>query len=619
MTRGEVRFLSRDKVTVDEPLISTDVDSLIRVIADKGSIPLNELRQTSRIDKKTLDKWIAVLEDEGYIRVEYGLRGTTIHWVEQATDSPKLQEPEAPPQEAAEAVSEEITPEPAEEVFISEEKAEAGEEFAAEVQVSEEPEPEELLSQYLARKRGSKEEEEHELKSNILNRLGEDNPKEVQHRPDNPEEPPEDEPEDEHKEPGEPEEPPEEPEESKARSPAMERVPASDVRELVGSYMKEINKEKASIESLKKDRESLYRDKLALMEGKLQADIVLLTEKVLEKEEKIAQLKERVLELPDKVDQLSRLQEQMETLKKEGRDALARTRSKADEFIVGVKESKDSVEKKIGEVESEIERQNDKLGSLEKLSASLDSRSEKVKSALESAKAQVEEISNAMNALMGDLDSLEQMKGEISSMTGGVKQTVASHGAELESLEQELEGIEKVEHWIQDYIRDYEDKLDSLEQYVAKSDDELSELKEAAESLYVKKFIGELENVTDAYEGELHEAIAEEKGIEDKIAASKARITELVKESQQMIRKLKGDVSETDEKDFGILVARVKARTERAKRTVQEKETERRGIKEESARTRKSRPVSTKEKPRAAPSRGSSKPVSKLIAKKKRK
>lgn len=609
--------MSRDKITVDEPLISTDVDGLIRTLAEKRSVPLNDLRQASRIDKKTLDKWIAVLEDEGYIRVEYGLRGTTIHWIEQAEEkTPEEAQPPEPVDTIKETSPEpEASPEPAEEVF-QETGDSGGEAFEAEMRVEPEPEPEELLSQYLAKKKGaSSGDDKDSLKSNILTNL-EEKPKKLQYppgddEPGQPEKPPE-EPEDEEPEEKEPEE-----KEQEGRPSAMEKVPASDVRELIGSYMKEISKEKASIEALKKDRESLYRDKLALMEGKLQADIVLLTEKVLEKEEKIAQLKERVLELPDKVDQLSRLQEQMETLKKEGRDALTRTRSKASEYLVGIKESKEEVGKRISEIEAEIERQNGKVESLEKLGVSLDSRSEKLKSSLEAAKAQIEEMGSAMDSLMGDLDQLEKAKAEIDTMTDTVKQGVSSHGQELESLEQELDGIEKIENWIQDYIRDYEDKLDSLEEYVAKSDDELAELKEAAESLYVKKFIGELENVTDSYEGELNEAISDEKEIEDKIAASKARIADLVKESQQMIRKLKGDVEETDEKDFGILVARVKARTERAKRTVQEKETERRSIKDESAKARKSRPQS-REKPKSAPSR-SSKPVSKVVAKKKRK
>lgn len=594
--------MSRDKVSVDEPLISTDVDSLIRVIADKGIISLNELRITSKIDKKTLDKWITVLEDEGYIKVEYGLRGTNIRWVGEVEVPAKAAEQAPAAHEPVSAEEEvegepEITPEPQQETFtISETEEEKNEAFSAEMPIEEEPEPEELLSQYLARKQAGSGKN---LKSSILTNLEEGKKEKIS--------PPSDEPVPEIRETEESEEAPE----AQARPAVMQRVPASDVRELVSSYMKEINKEKSEIESLKTERETLYRDKFASMEGKLQADIVVLTEKVLEKQEKIAQLKERVLELPDKVDQLSKLQDQMESLKSESRDALSRTRAKADQFIVGVRESKEAVETKIEGVESEIDRQNDKLAELEKLSTSLDLRSGKVKGALDSAKVQVEEITSAMNSLITDLEKVHEMKGEIDSMTDSVKEIVAAHGTELESLDQELDGIAKVENWIQDYIRDYEDKIESIEQYVGKSEDELADLKEAAESLYMKKFLGELEDVADGYDTELHDAIAQDTDIEGKIAASKTRITDLVKESQQMIRKLKQETTDANEKDFGILVARVKARTERAKRTVQEKESQRLKIREESAKTRKTKAPDPKAKSKKVPS--------KLVPKKKRK
>ena len=44
--------MDSEKITVDEPLISTDVDNLIRTIADRKKVPLHELRRICSIDKK---------------------------------------------------------------------------------------------------------------------------------------------------------------------------------------------------------------------------------------------------------------------------------------------------------------------------------------------------------------------------------------------------------------------------------------------------------------------------------------------------------------------------------------------------------------------------------------
>jgi predicted nucleic acid-binding Zn-ribbon protein len=144
-----------------------------------------------------------------------------------------------------------------------------------------------------------------------------------------------------------------------------------------------------------------------------------------------------------------------------------------------------------------------------------------------------------------------------------------------------------MEHWVQEYIRDYEVKIDDIERYVSRSEDELAELREAAEGLYMKKYLGELENMTDAYQSELHDAVSREKDIEKKMAESRARITDLVSESQEMIRKLKNDAPEATEKDYGVLVAKVKARTTRAKNVVSEKQGERAKLADDSRRTRR--------------------------------
>ncbi|MFH0737903.1 MAG: hypothetical protein V1827_04725 [Candidatus Micrarchaeota archaeon] len=607
---GEVRQLSEDKIRVDEPLISTDVDSLIRTLAEKKKLPLNELRQICRIDKKTLDKWIAVLEEEEYIQVEYGLRGTNIIWKGQEMDASMGDE--APPAPQAEAAEEDESgelvtkEEPASErsddqlpldtvpVKADDEerqadgKKEVNGDFTSVNPLDDEHEPEELLSEYLARKKTSDGDDPDSMKSSILSRMEEnDGDTEgidtsiVAGDDDQADEA----------------EPsvvavPESDEKSEAEEPTIrptsrKRPPTADVRELMGSYMEEISKEKARIEALKEDKETLYRDKLATSEGKMQADIVAFTERIIETQAKIADLKEHVLELPDKVDELGRLQQQMEDLRSEGREALERTRGKAEDFISRLGESKAEVEGRLSQASSGLEAQSGKLKELERVSSSLDARTGKLKSALDAAKAQAEDITSAISSLNTDMAQIEKAKADLNSETGSVKATVAERGAELQSLQEELEGIGKLEHWVTEYVRDYENKIEDIEQYVEKSEDEMADLREAAESLYLKKYLSEIESLTESYQNDLEDTVAKEKDIDQRIAEARDRIAALAKESQEMVRKLRSGSSGASEKDFGILVAKVKARAARAKSMVEEKQAERAKLADESSRTRK--------------------------------
>ena len=385
--------MAHEKITVDEPLISTDVDSLIRTLSEKRRVSLNDLRQMCKIDKKTMEKWLAVLEDEGYINVEYGIRGTFVNWIGLglthtsddviSTVESVIPEPKAPEQTPVETyVSEDIPPTslevpeddtpsqdstPMDDVgFTNTELSEEANSYHQAESAESEPEPEELLSEYLARKNQKGSIDADSLRTTILTKLDKtESAEKFRPQPKQIEEiAPEvlDEVENETAE--------EAKEETEVRKPKVrDQV---DVRVLMNAYMDEINNEKAEIENLKREKDSLYRDKFATIEGKIQADIAVLSEKILEKQSKITQLKERVLELPDKVDELNRLQREMDKLKNEGRSALDRTKKKADEFITNILDSKAEIEGRITEVDGLVAEQSDKIKEFEEINFSLD-------------------------------------------------------------------------------------------------------------------------------------------------------------------------------------------------------------------------------------------------------
>lgn len=593
--------MSLDKITVDEALISTDVDQMIRTVAERKRISLHELQQLCKIDKKTMDKWIRVLEDEGYIRIEYGLGGTFIMWAGMEYSQPSRPEVSQPD---AFQVIEEARPMPAEE------KAEE------ELVVSSDAEPEELLSRYVAQRKEGTEASADKLRDSILTSLDEEAHEKPSAGVEEAEEAQEEEPAKgfESEEPVAEELPPR-PEKPVAR----EKPPISiDTRALVNSYMEEIAKEKAEIEKLKKAKASLYRDKFNTVEGKMEADLVAMTELIIEKQSRVAELKERVLELPDRVDEVGRLQEQLDALRNEGRGALQRTREKADGFLTLLSNSKTQLKEKVSSIDGTIDRENDQVEALERAGAAADARLEKMHAAVDSLKVQLEEFNNAMSALTAEIEQTNQTKADVSAMTDELKATVAAHGAELDSLQAELDGIAKIERWVKEYVADYEKKLDDIEQYVARSDENLAELKESAESLYMRKYLNELEGMTQAYQGELDDAMAKEEDIDQQIAQSKARISELVRDSQEMIRKLRSDPSLA--KDFDSLRTTVRSKTDRVATVVEEKMQERTKLTEETARVRK-----TKVEARAvskiaakAVAKAKARPVSKAAKKKKR-
>ena len=202
----------------------------------------------------------------------------------------------------------------------------------------------------------------------------------------------------------------------------------------------------------------------------------------------------------------------------------------------------------------------------------------------------METLNSTVASLATDLQQIEEAKSNIASMTEDVKSGVATHGEELESLEQELEGIARMEQWVEEYVSDYEAKIEDIENYVSRGDEELSELREAAESVYMKKYLGELAEIAGAYQDQLGDAAAKDRSIEEKISLSQSRIADLVQDSHAMVKKLSGETASA--KDFSSISARLKEQTARVKGIIGEKRQERAKLADDSRTTRKTRAVS---------------------------
>jgi DNA repair exonuclease SbcCD ATPase subunit len=100
---------------MDDIVINTEIDKLIDLLSQKKRIELDELARQLGIDKKKIKKWLLVLEDEGYLKLEYRLTRTFAVWLldlgsSKAMDLPHVTE-EQVKETAEEAIAEvEIPP-----------------------------------------------------------------------------------------------------------------------------------------------------------------------------------------------------------------------------------------------------------------------------------------------------------------------------------------------------------------------------------------------------------------------------------------------------------------------------------------------------------------------------
>jgi len=609
--------LVKEKPIVDDALISTDVDRLINAISEKRRLHTRELEKIVDIDGRTMDRWLRVLEDEGYVSLEYGLGGTTVIWIgnnaeEEYTEVKNLSNPDETPAEALSEVQDDEIP-----------------------QTSDNEIPQTS-------------DNETDIKSNILNGLESENPAVSEDHSEN---------EFSKKEPlvvsadsvvsdeksssdealtSVPETEATEPQEtadssesfsvksdssgvssadsyretaSKVQSEPVTKMSsfAANTKDLLNSYMEQIAFEKAEFQKLKQEKDRLYRERYLSLESQAEADFVSITERILAKEGQILSLKEKILELPDRIENVTRIQEIVEKMKTEGQDILARAKEDAESVLGELKQSEAELRERIESSKNAFDEGKSRISELEKVSASLDSNIHTLRDSLENTQSQLREIDTTMKKLLGDLSEVADMKAEIADMTSTVKQSVDGKESELLGLEKQLDKISQVESWINEYLSDYENKMEDLSKYVQASDKDLVSLRKSAEAEYMKKYLHELETMTSNYELGLADAAEKETHIESRMEESKKRLDELLSESRNLISKLRNDTSKVE--DFTILSKRLSMKKAEVRSVIEEKGMERDKLKEDVQLAKSGRQVSlSKEDDRDG---GSSGPVPK--------
>ncbi|MFH1221972.1 MAG: hypothetical protein V1492_02710 [Candidatus Micrarchaeota archaeon] len=571
-----------DIIRADDALISTDVDRLIKIISERKKLSFFDLQRLSGIKSKNdLETWVRVLEDEGYVKVQYGITGTYVIWAGGNYTAPQESHEEKAPEEPA------FKDMPEEPAYSQSDVQEEREDLT----------PEELLEEYVRMKRsGTEPEKDDAVKDNIMKKLLEEE-REEKHAEESEPEPAEmaseseEEPsysvthEDEAKEheltPASLAE--QDSFEPTARVPFREeRVPArksvytSDVRDLIAAYMEEIREEKAKLESLKRKKEVFYREEMVSLEKKAEGELLSFMDTVLEHENKLLELREGVLQLPEKVDRAAEIQQELRVLSAEGKEGLRDTKKKVDDLSAEMKFAERELRAKIADLRLSVEDGEKKVDALENLKESIGSRSEKAAASVDAARVKIDELMEMLTTLEDYLKETKNTKAEVEVGVAALKIELEKKQADVVALETELDEVSKISAWAREYVNDYDGKIAEIESYVRKSDEDMVLLKEAAESRYIKKYLGELESLSDRYEDGLSHAVKTEKEIDGEMDQAKERITHLIKESHKLINKVGEEVEKSP--DYDEIKKRAENRNARIRKTVEEKVAEKSGL-----------------------------------------
>ncbi|MEK6981469.1 MAG: hypothetical protein AABX38_00935 [Candidatus Micrarchaeota archaeon] len=593
--------------TFDEDIISTDIDRIIKIVSNRKKISLNDLEKQTGINRKVLETWVKVLEDEKVISVDYGLTSKTISWMGGDAEEIEMQVEEkeiiqshwkshvqeqksagtnfdsysseseyekvngtketkiAPnisslKQIMMDDVSDQATEKEAKEeskqisldfdapiidseITMSDSNVLVQEEKETETAKTVEPEPSVIQTPVKVEKISDLQKESAPLSIREVIK-------------------------------------------SKEKLVSIAKAQVSDskvnMKDAVSIYLREIGKQKGVLEQLKKEKEKIYDQRSKSLEAKVDSQIDSIAEKILEKEGRIIELKEQMLDLPDKVSELDKLQNLMGKIEVESKDAIVKTRQKLSELAASIESSKSAVKSKMDQGNALISKEIQKINELEQIEARVLQSIEKANGSISQTKSELDKLNASVDQMSDEISHLTEMKTDISEICHSIKISVESKEQEISSLANELDDIGRIEQWISEYVNDYEQKIVEVTDYINRSEDEIGELRQASEAEYIKRYLAELDDITRNYEKESEEIEIQGQELDYSIGQAKQKLDALVNESKLLLKKYHGQSgSVINRASFEETLSRVRQGAESVNKKLAEKSSEREKLKDE--------------------------------------
>lgn len=574
-------------IGVDEEdfLIATDIDKLIDILSTKKDVEVGRLSKELRMNRKEVEKWLHILEEEGVVNLDNRMGSLYAVWImDEAPSPPKKAKPYARREE------------PGEIELQATESLDLGEEIGEMAPLRRKEKS--LFSGILGTKKKKRAGVPAKKKKESPRLKLEEEPQEVVKEAPTPK------PRPVRREEPMPtvqvvsEEPPKPMKKRLEKSEFLRLSPkhTGKLRERLDDYLNLIREGKEELKQLEGEKEKIHREGFLSLEKEFEASLDNLEYALLEKEKRILEAKEMMSTLPEKIEEIDQMQDALRKFDSEAGSVLSKTKKGLDSNWSNLREASEELNEELAKGEEEAMRDRSRMMQLRDMLQSMNHAESQLRETLDSGRAAIEDMEEKVRTVEESLEDLVDSRTIISERVEHIQSTLERRMRSLEELRGELEKIEKIENWFQDYSDDYQAKMDELQDYVHESEEELTRIKKAAEIEYVRKYLKELDSTEGKYREGLGALEMEESSIDEKISEVRDRIKQLMRESSELMSKYR-EMSEEGE-EFEEVVATAKERSKRQKAAIEEKASQRKRLMEDAKKLKGSKKKSSKKKSR---------------------
>ncbi len=522
-------------------IISSDVDKIITALKKYKYVSLDELAEKSDVNRKTIEEWLPVLEDSNYIKIVYQFTKVYVKWLNEEEESVQtpgydigVQEDLSSnimPEEELNKMRDNMETQVAEVSSVIDDKFkevkedetidDLREKVETETKKIKDIEPEKDVDKEIHEEKEKTVVREKPRMKVVDEEVEAHKTDKIQHKPIKTVPTP-----------------------NKEIQSSIENMlehrtkKLSPYAEKLKDYLVDIDLAKKEIEELKGERKQLYADIYEPMEKEFKAGYTTIAEKIADKQKLILELQEKALKLPEKLEEVDRQQMKLHEIGEKVKYVADESTSIINESLGELDELSDAAAQQMRLAKKSINKGVSDLSEAQTLLKKIEDIEGDVNTKMVEVEGSVKDEQDRLETLAEVWREIQETKGDI---VKGIKESsniIDEEHQKLENIEEQMKNTDDLKEWIRMSQVVYNKKVDEFQEYVDKNDKDYNSLRESIEANYLKMYMKDLADLSKQYDATLSQAKGKEKNINDKIEDSKKKISDLIRQSQQIVEAL---------------------------------------------------------------------------------
>jgi len=302
----------------------------------------------------------------------------------------------------------------------------------------------------------------------------------------------------------------------------------------LGSKMDLIRERKIEIAALSRQKAGILDESYAPMESRLDAELTVISDIVSEREKRLKSLRDRLKALPENLGSL-----EVESIELKNAEAEAKSRfdgvlGDLQTLASEIKVIKSSANTELVDVKRSLRQQETDLRDVREMHAKYREKESMVQGAIDNVKVKIEREQAQLGELENRFMELQASSSEIETRLNEVDARLGDSSVFSRSASDMVGRLRELEGGISTVHTAYSDAKSRLLDDIDRYERELATMRESIEAGFARKYLAEIERLTERHDQELVVVAEREREIDERLAEKREEIRRLITEARDL-------------------------------------------------------------------------------------